>query len=286
MESGSDYTRFDPCGEIALINFENLRPMVGQQDDRMLDGHGAPAETRSGSARYDCKLLFVGEFEDRGDVLSAPGSDHRFRELFEHWRPVVGVRDAILLGRQYILGAEDRPQPLECAYCEHDEQDRRKREQYQRTLNDGGLSFSRESRSTTMSHTNTFTPLCTWFIVAVAMNLTGCGQNENPSTRRVEDTSVVVQTASISPRRPVPSKPIEQMNRIERTAYVKALADSGFYWCCIDPSCTTCLYEPNETCRCGDLIKSKDPVCGECFRGWKRGKGAVQGIDPSEVRRQ
>ncbi len=116
--------------------------------------------------------------------------------------------------------------------------------------------------------------------------LADCGKEVDPPGARPSDSVVVLTDMKLEARRFVPPKPIDEMNRAERVAFVKVLTDSGAYRCCIDPGCTMCLYETDESCRCGDRVRVKDPVCGECFRGWKRGKGSVKGVEPAEVRRQ
>ena len=118
------------------------------------------------------------------------------------------------------------------------------------------------------------------------MFLPGCGQDQKPPPSDAAATSSADMTSYRDSIRPKPPKPIEEMNRAERVAYVRVLADSGFYRCCIDPACTMCLYEADNQCNCGERAKVKDPVCGECYRGWKRGKGSVQGVTPSDIRRQ
>ncbi len=117
----------------------------------------------------------------------------------------------------------------------------------------------------------------------VVAGSTGCQRSPDPATpsRSAVDTASTQQVALV-----VPPKPIETMNRTERQAFVSVLRDSGQYRCCIDPACTTCLYEEDPRCRCGDAVRSKDPVCGECFRGWKKGSGSVAGIDAKDIRRR
>lgn len=165
-------------------------------------------------------------------------------------------------------------------------QDRRKREHYQSKRQRSGVSIQSDVESESMILSRR--PLNSWCVIlsATGLVLIGCGGEPSPQTsRRVDSTTVSIRSKP-APGRPVPPKPIDEMTRAERVAFVKVLTDSGAYRCCIDPGCTTCLYEADERCRCAELVRSDDPVCGECFRGWKRGKGSVQGVDAADVRRQ
>ena len=79
-------------------------------------------------------------------------------------------------------------------------------------------------------------------------------------------------------------KSVDAMTEEEREDYKEQLHKQGRYECCIKPTCTMCLYDATE-CPCGKSIKTDDPVCGECFRGWQKGKGSIKGINPLQVKR-
>jgi len=98
-----------------------------------------------------------------------------------------------------------------------------------------------------------------------------------------QDSALVV-TASKPLTKPLPAKPLEEMNRQERDAYKEELKKAGFYDCCIKPACNMCLYEAGE-CPCAESVKKGEGVCGECHKGWNKGKGAIKGVDPKNVRR-
>ena len=122
--------------------------------------------------------------------------------------------------------------------------------------------------------------------------LVACGDRETGETgktggetREMKDDSTSFTTVNNIPKKPEPSKPIDQMNRQERNDYKEELAKTGFYDCCIKPTCNMCLYDEAGQCPCAGLIKKGDGVCGECHKGWHKGKGAVKGIDPKKVRR-
>ena len=74
------------------------------------------------------------------------------------------------------------------------------------------------------------------------------------------------------------------MNKKEREEYKSALEAAGFYKCCVKPNCTMCMFDAEE-CVCSVSVKKDDPVCGECYRGWQKGKGSVEGVKASGVKR-
>jgi len=128
------------------------------------------------------------------------------------------------------------------------------------------------------------------FIVTVLFFLNSCTREEKDdksvksakeeATLRLDSTD-----APASPQKPLAIRPIDEMTKQERESYKDTLAKSGFYDCCIRPNCNMCLYEEEEACPCAKLIRRADAVCGECQKGWLKGKGAIEGIDPKKVRR-
>ena len=84
--------------------------------------------------------------------------------------------------------------------------------------------------------------------------------------------------------KPLPPVPIEDMTRDQLTAYKKVLTEKGFYICCIEPTCRMCLFE-FEQCPCQHNLKKDEGVCGECFDGWKAGKGNVKEVQGENVKK-
>ena len=127
----------------------------------------------------------------------------------------------------------------------------------------------------------------------ITVFLAACGDPERDKppgessggNQGVKGDSLSFTTMPSPSKKPEPPKPIDQLNRQERNEYKEELAKSGFYDCCIKPTCNMCLYDEAGQCPCADLIKKGDAVCGECHRGWRKGRGAVKGIDPKTVRR-
>jgi len=124
------------------------------------------------------------------------------------------------------------------------------------------------------------------YFFAVVLIL-GCGNREpggEPEASHTHD-STAVAAANNLPKKPEPSKPIDEMNREERNQYKEELSKSGFYDCCVKPMCNMCLYDDAGQCPCEESLKKGEGVCGECHKGWQKGKGTVKGIDPKSVKR-
>ena len=63
----------------------------------------------------------------------------------------------------------------------------------------------------------------------------------------------------------------------------KELSQDGKYNCCIDHMCDRCALD-HGSCPCGDAVKRGKPVCPDCYAGWQRGDGIVQGVNPKKVK--
>lgn len=61
----------------------------------------------------------------------------------------------------------------------------------------------------------------------------------------------------------------------EREQLRERLMKEGKYDCCVRPGCTECIGNL-DSCGCYIAIKSKDPICGECFDGYKEGIGKLK----------
>ena len=61
----------------------------------------------------------------------------------------------------------------------------------------------------------------------------------------------------------------------EREQLRERLMKEGKYDCCVRPGCTECIGDL-DSCGCYIAIKSKDPICGECFAGYKEGIGKLK----------
>lgn len=62
----------------------------------------------------------------------------------------------------------------------------------------------------------------------------------------------------------------------------KKAAALGAYRCCVKPSCDLCA-RTTGTCDCGTNVAKGLGACGECYAGWRAGRGAVKGIDARSV---
>lgn len=68
-----------------------------------------------------------------------------------------------------------------------------------------------------------------------------------------------------------------------RTDLVEVKGELGMYSCCLAPACNFCALATG-MCPCGDNVKKDEGVCGECLLGWAAGQGAIDGIDPGDVK--
>ena len=63
----------------------------------------------------------------------------------------------------------------------------------------------------------------------------------------------------------------------------KALASGGKYSCCLDEPCDECALG-HKSCNCAMDLKAGKGVCSQCYGGWQRGDGAIDGVDPKSVK--
>ncbi len=64
---------------------------------------------------------------------------------------------------------------------------------------------------------------------------------------------------------------------------IKAMKDDK-YNCCIDEPCDECL-KAHGSCSCKKAVQDGKPVCNECYEGWKRGEGDVQGKTFKDIKK-
>lgn len=70
--------------------------------------------------------------------------------------------------------------------------------------------------------------------------------------------------------------------RAAMDAAKRRLAADGRYACCIKPACDLCA-RVNGSCACAASVAQGKGACGECFAGWKAGRGAMSGIRKDTV---
>ncbi len=61
-----------------------------------------------------------------------------------------------------------------------------------------------------------------------------------------------------------------------------SLRSRGMYDCCTKPECLECA-EKQAGCTCYNDIALKDPICGECLAGYKRGEGRLKFVSIPEL---
>ncbi|MEO8026489.1 MAG: hypothetical protein ABI823_08445 [Bryobacteraceae bacterium] len=66
--------------------------------------------------------------------------------------------------------------------------------------------------------------------------------------------------------------------RAKLDAAKKQLAKQGRYSCCVKPSCDLCA-RTTGSCNCARNVAAGKGACGECYAGWKAGRGTMKGVD-------
>jgi hypothetical protein len=62
----------------------------------------------------------------------------------------------------------------------------------------------------------------------------------------------------------------------------KQAAAKGVYACCVKPGCSLCLLTEG-SCSCAAKAASGQGVCGECFGGWRAGRGKIKGVSAKSI---
>jgi hypothetical protein len=73
-----------------------------------------------------------------------------------------------------------------------------------------------------------------------------------------------------------------KLAREAMAAAKRKLTAQGRYNCCVRPSCNLCA-RVNGSCNCAANVKAGKGACGECYGGWKAGRGTVSGADSRSV---
>jgi len=68
--------------------------------------------------------------------------------------------------------------------------------------------------------------------------------------------------------------------RAELKAAKKALGSD--YNCCIEPECDFCALADGK-CICADNVSKGKAICGNCYDGWKAGRGQVPNVDVTKI---
>jgi len=76
------------------------------------------------------------------------------------------------------------------------------------------------------------------------------------------------------------STPSRQVSEALRDSLVR----NGLYDCCMKPGCDHCILKEGQ-CDCYESIRKSDPICGECLRGYKAGKGKLKLVSIPELER-
>jgi hypothetical protein len=82
----------------------------------------------------------------------------------------------------------------------------------------------------------------------------------------------------------VPTIEQERQDLVEGLeALVERSAAEGTYDCCTTTPCLHCVRMTGH-CGCAEGLRRGEPVCEECAYHWQRGQGAIEGVDPKDVR--
>ena len=69
---------------------------------------------------------------------------------------------------------------------------------------------------------------------------------------------------------------------IEKEKLRDSLTAEGLYDCCTKPGCLECV-ERLRQCGCYADIRQKDPICGECLEGYRKGDGRLKLVSIPEL---
>jgi len=61
------------------------------------------------------------------------------------------------------------------------------------------------------------------------------------------------------------------------------LVGEGKYGCCIKEACDECALA-HQNCPCAKNLKAGKDVCSQCFGGWQRGEGVIEGVKAKDVK--
>ena len=109
------------------------------------------------------------------------------------------------------------------------------------------------------------------FVACCLIMLPGCEseQSDGKSTKSLQAGGTVTDSSSSL------AMPASEMLR-------DSLRSKGMYECCTKPECLECA-EKLGLCDCYNDIGRKDPICGECLRGFKRGEGRLKLVSIPEL---
>ncbi len=87
-----------------------------------------------------------------------------------------------------------------------------------------------------------------------------------------------------TPKNQKPTQAKRDLDRARKSldAAKKDLAARGRYSCCTKPSCDLCA-RTNGSCACAKNVAAGRGSCGECYAGWKAGRGSVKGVSAKSV---
>lgn len=85
------------------------------------------------------------------------------------------------------------------------------------------------------------------------------------------------QDGNLANQKTTPSRQVSEALR-------DSLVRSGLYDCCMKPGCDHCILKEGQ-CDCYESIRKSEPICGECLKGYKAGKGKLKLVSIPELER-
>ena len=115
-------------------------------------------------------------------------------------------------------------------------------------------------------------------LLFVSLLFPSCGGSDAENRPSNADSS---STQKFTPEelRQISSLPSDKIEAMK-----EALLKEGLYDCCMKPGCTLCISQ-DQRCDCYLDIARKDPICGECFEGYKEGRGKLKLVSIVELER-
>lgn len=115
-------------------------------------------------------------------------------------------------------------------------------------------------------------------IVLLALAFTSCS-GESPERTPQRKSDVIKPQSEEMSDSTIGTDLLQATNPEQRR---EELMRQGRYDCCTKPGCTECISDL-DSCGCYMAIKQKDPICGECLKGYREGHGKLKLVSIVEL---
>ena len=116
--------------------------------------------------------------------------------------------------------------------------------------------------------------LCAFSCLFLVLPFAGCDLQEARKAPAYGRASPNYRDSSLSP-----------LSDSDLAALRDSLIVIGDYECCTKPGCFECI-ERKGRCDCYSDIRRKDPICGQCLDGYKKGEGKLKLVSIPELERR